>query len=106
MAESAERATKLFLGGLISKNEARRIAGEPSLGADGEVFAQPMNVMLVPAGMATNMLANAANAAAAGGAEPFPGDDTSDLTDNEGGEGEGEVEGEPVDNEADSVEDV
>ena len=45
-AESADRAAKLFAGGLISRDEARELAGLDALGGDGgEAFVLPMNLV-------------------------------------------------------------
>jgi HK97 family phage portal protein len=46
----AERAVKLFTGGLITRNEARSLAGEKTLGKSGDVFALSQKMKEVSAG--------------------------------------------------------
>jgi HK97 family phage portal protein len=53
-AESADRANRLFAGGLVSRDEAREIAGLDALGgAGGEAFVLPMGLTETTPGEST-----------------------------------------------------
>ena len=45
-----ERARKDYFGGLLTKNQALEAIGQPVIGAAGEVYAIPMNIIETPAG--------------------------------------------------------